>query len=56
MTDKHLEIVSGRLGKVPCLAYTKKGNPVCELSVGLKIDQNLLVITYQLTNTKTQSK
>ena len=43
MADKHLEIVSGRLGKVPYLAYTKKGNPVCELSVGLKTDQNLTI-------------
>lgn len=43
MNDQKLEIVSGRLGKDPYLAYTKKGNPVCELSIGLKAEQNLTI-------------
>ena len=43
MDDQKLELVSGRLGKDPYLAYTKKGNPVCELSVGLKAEQNLTI-------------
>ena len=43
MNDKHLEIVSGRLGKAPYLAYTIKGYPVCELSLGLKTEQNLTI-------------
>lgn len=43
MNDQHLEIVAGRLGKDPYLAYSKKGNPICELSVGLKSEQNLTI-------------
>lgn len=43
MYEQKVEIVSGRLGKEPYLAYTKKGNPVCELSVGLKAEQNLTI-------------
>ena len=43
MNDQKLELVAGRLGKDPYLAYTKKGNPICELSVGLKAEQNLTI-------------
>ncbi len=43
MNDQKLELVSGRLGKDPYLAYTKKGNPICELSVGLRAEQNLTI-------------
>ena len=43
MNEQKVELVSGRLGKEPYLAYTKKGNPVCELSVGLKAEQNLTI-------------
>lgn len=43
MNDQKLELVSGRLGRDPYLAYTKKGNPICELSVGLKGEQNLTI-------------
>ena len=43
MNDQHLEIVSGKLGRAPYLAYTKKGNPICELSLGLKTEQNLTI-------------
>lgn len=34
------ELVSGRLGIDPRLAYTKKGEPVCEMSIGLNNVQN----------------
>lgn len=43
MNEQHLDIVSGRLGRDPYLAYSKKGNPICELSVGLKTEQNLTI-------------
>lgn len=43
MNDQKLELVAGRLGRDPYLAYTKKGNPICELSVGLKAEQNLTI-------------
>jgi single-strand DNA-binding protein len=35
-----VELVSGRLGRDPYLAYTRKGEAVCEMSVGLTNDQN----------------
>jgi single-strand DNA-binding protein len=38
--DNNIELVSGRLGRDPFLAYTKKGEPVCEMSLGLTNDQN----------------
>jgi single-strand DNA-binding protein len=34
MNDK-MELMSGRLGIDPRLAYTRKGEPVCEMSIGL---------------------
>ncbi len=40
ITKESLEIVSGRLGKDPYLAYTGKGNPVCEMSLALRNEQN----------------
>lgn len=40
MEDNLIRIYSGRLGIDPYLAYTKKGEPVCELSLGLKNVQN----------------
>lgn len=35
-----IELITGRLGIDPRLAYTKKGEPVCEMSVGLVNEQN----------------
>ena len=40
MEDDSIKIFSGRLGVDPYLAYTKKGEPVCEMSLGLKNVQN----------------
>lgn len=34
-----VDLISGRLGRDPYLAYTKKGEPICEMSVGLKNEQ-----------------
>jgi len=34
------ELVSGRLGIDPKLSYTRKGEPVCEMSIGLNNVQN----------------
>ena len=39
MTDK-VTTISGRLGIDPRLAYTRKGEPVCEMSVGLTNEQS----------------
>jgi single-strand DNA-binding protein len=39
MNDK-IEIISGRLGINPYLAYTRKGEAVCEMSVGLVNEQS----------------
>lgn len=33
--NENLELISGRLGANPYLAYTKKGEPVCEMSIGI---------------------
>lgn len=41
MENNKNELLSGRLGTEPYLAYTKKGVPVCELSLGIKTEQNL---------------
>jgi len=41
MDNNGFELVAGRLGRDPYLSYTPKGNPICELSVALKTDQNL---------------
>jgi single-strand DNA-binding protein len=38
--DNKIELIAGRLGIDPRLAYTKKGEPVCEMSVGLVNEQN----------------
>jgi single-strand DNA-binding protein len=41
--DNKIELIAGRLGIDPRLAYTKKGEPVCEMSVGLVNEQNQTV-------------
>jgi single-strand DNA-binding protein len=38
--SQSLELINGRLGIDPRLAYTKKGEPVCEMSVSLMNEQN----------------
>jgi single-strand DNA-binding protein len=38
--DNKIELIAGRLGIDPRLAYTKKGEPVCEMSVGLVNEQS----------------
>lgn len=43
MNDEKVEIITGRLGRDPYLAYTGKGSPICEMSVGLKNIQNEIV-------------
>jgi single-strand DNA-binding protein len=40
MVNDVIEVFSGRLGVDPYLAYTKEGDPVCEMSLGLKNIQN----------------
>jgi single-strand DNA-binding protein len=40
MENNKVEIITGRLGLDPRLAYTKKGEAVCEMSVGLVNEQN----------------
>lgn len=40
MENNTTEIISGRLGIDPRLAYTKRGEPVCEMSVGLLNEQS----------------
>lgn len=40
MENDSIEIFSGHLGADPYLAYTKKLEPICEMSVGLKNIQN----------------
>ena len=40
MENNKAEIISGRLGSNPFLAYTKKGEAICEMSVSLLNDQN----------------
>jgi single-strand DNA-binding protein len=42
MNDK-VELISGRLGIDPYLAYTRKGEPICEMSVGLINEQSATV-------------
>ena len=41
--NNKIELISGRLGIDPYLAYTKKGDPVCELSVGLVNEQSATI-------------
>lgn len=43
MENNRVEIIVGRLGVDPYLAYTKKGEPVCELSVGLVNEQSATI-------------
>lgn len=43
MENNTVEIISGRLGVDPRFAYTKKGEPVCELSVGLVNEQSATI-------------
>jgi len=38
--DNKIELIAGRLGIDPRLAYTKKSEPVCEMSVGLVNEQS----------------
>lgn len=40
INNTSLHLISGRLGLDPKLAYTKKGEPVCEMSVGLVNEQS----------------
>lgn len=40
MENNKIELISGRLGLEPKLAYTRKGEAVCEMSVGLINEQN----------------
>lgn len=40
MENNRAEIISGRVGANPYLAYTKKGEAVCEMSVGILNEQN----------------
>jgi single-strand DNA-binding protein len=43
MNQQQLQIVTGRLGKEPFLAYNQKGNAICTLSLGIKSEQNLTI-------------
>lgn len=43
MNYRNHEVLTGRLGKDPFLAYTKKGSPICEFSVGIQAEQNLTI-------------
>jgi len=40
MENKKIELLNGRLGNEPSLAYTKKGLPICELSLAVKGEEN----------------
>jgi single-strand DNA-binding protein len=40
MENKRLELLNGRLGSDPFLAYTTKGIPVCELSLAINGEPN----------------
>lgn len=40
MENKKIELLNGRLGNEPNLAYTKKGLPICELSLAVKGEQD----------------
>lgn len=40
MENKKIELLNGRLGNEPSLAYTKKGLPICELSLAVKGEKN----------------
>lgn len=41
--NNKIELISGRLGIDPYLAYTRKGEPVCEMSVGLVNEQSATI-------------
>lgn len=43
MVNNKTELITGRLGLDPRLAYTKKGEAVCEMSVGLVNEQNEMI-------------
>ena len=43
MGNNTFEIISGLLGADPYLAYTKKGEAVCEMSVGILNEQSKTV-------------
>ncbi len=43
MENNKTELITGRLGLDPRLAYTKKGEAVCEMSVGLVNEQNEMI-------------
>lgn len=38
--NNKIELISGRLGIDPYLAYTRKGEAVCEMSIGLVNEQS----------------
>lgn len=40
MDNEVIEVISGRLGRDPYLAYSGKGNPICEMSLAIKNEQN----------------
>jgi single-strand DNA-binding protein len=40
MENKKIELLNGRLGNDPMLAYTKNGLPICELSLAIKGAEN----------------
>lgn len=40
MENKKIELLNGRLGNEPSLAYTKKGLPICELSLAVRSEEN----------------
>ena len=41
--DNKIELIAGRLGINPYLAYTRKGEPVCEMSVGIVNEQSATI-------------
>lgn len=43
MENRAVEIILGRLGVDPYIAYTKKGEPICEMSVGLVNEKSVTV-------------
>lgn len=40
MDNEVIEVISGRLGRDPYLAYSGKGNPICEMSLAIRNAQN----------------
>lgn len=40
MEKESLEVIAGRLGRDPYLAYSGKGNAVCEMTLAIRNEQN----------------